>query len=352
MKKIIFSLVLFCYFTPHLAAESFISSIKPKVKQPTKVMVLGTMHLRGAKQPLPFNALAPVLDKFQHFRPDAIAVETLRPFDISVMTIEPQSYQSVLSQFVGDNFMSMSEKIKESLNQTDFELKRSLTSLLSSKLFTDKWHNEVILHAIAAKHKATALLHYGYLKDRARELPVEVEEYLSNAYQSNNEIKLLAVNLAMRNKLVELSPIDDHLDKDQYSAVMTELAPSFKNSAYVKTLAHSEYVQKPIKLLKDAVNTGDWVTLYQWMNSKSFQQQVINIEWRSFIDQDMPVKPSLARIALWEVRNLNMISNIMREVTNNIGGNIVVIVGANHKVFFEAYLNNMIGVELVQFNEL
>ena len=104
-------------------------------------------------------------------------------------------------------------------------------------------------------------------------------------------------------------------------------------------------------LAAEAEKTGDWLPLYTWMNSEEYVSQTLDKEWRMFINKDLDVDPALARVALWEVRNLNMASNIMRVVAKNIGGNIVIIVGASHKAFLEQYLGSMLGVSIVQFKD-
>ena len=130
---------------------------------------------------------------------------------------------------------------------------------------------------------------------------------------------------------------------------MTALAPAMQDSPLVDKLMQSDYINKIRNLIKTSAEQQDWLATYQWMNSQAYQQQVLDVEWRLFISDDMPQKPSLARLALWDVRNLNMVSHIMRVVARYPGENILVIVGANHKLFIENHLSNMLAVELQQF---
>lgn len=340
-----------CAFAAH-AKQSLIQEVKPYSKKPTKVMILASAHLRAIKEPITFADMGSVVGKLDKFSPDAIAIEALRPSDILAMQMNSQAYESVVNQFVGQEFIELSEQIQQQLSLTAIEARIELTKHLDKQLFDQVWHEQAVKLAIASYEKHTALLHYAYLQSSKAALAQPIEAYLAKLFNSNNEIKLIAINVAMKHKHVRLYPMDDHLDKDQYLALMPKLMPSMKKSEAAKKIGASEYVTKIKTLMKQGAETKDWDTLYRWLNGGEYQRQVLNDEWRLFLDKDLAVEPALARVALWEVRNLNMVSNIMRLVADNVGGEVLVIVGANHKVFFESYLRNMIGVEVVQYNEL
>ena len=49
----------------------------------------------------------------------------------------------------------------------------------------------------------------------------------------------------------------------------------------------------------------------------------------------------------WQARNLRMTALIMTAATTEPGGRVLSIVGASHKPYFEAYLDQMHDVEIV-----
>jgi pheromone shutdown protein TraB len=53
------------------------------------------------------------------------------------------------------------------------------------------------------------------------------------------------------------------------------------------------------------------------------------------------------RMAAWEVRNLRMVANIREAMARHPGGRVLVIVGAGHKPWFEAYLALLPDIRLV-----
>jgi len=353
--KCISTILMFVLLSPNIvSAEQPIQDLKEKVKLTTDVMVLATVHLRATKESLNKDSLAPIVSKLKKYSPTAIAIEALRPADIISMIHGADEYNSVLSQFVGDTFLILANQEQKSLALTPNQAMRKMNVLVTSASIVNEQREEIIRLAVAAYDKNTALLHWQYLAGTftTTKLSSALRFYLKELSSKNNEVNQIAISLAIKSGVNRLYPIDDHLDKDIYPEVIEDLMPFFKESTSISDLRKSEYVTKPMKLQKQAVKTGNWLALYSWINSEAYKAQVINDEWRLFVDEDFPVKSSLARLALWEVRNLNMVSNIMRVVAKNIGGKIVIVVGANHKVFFEDYLSRMIGVNLVQFNDI
>ncbi|MGB0899161.1 MAG: DUF5694 domain-containing protein [Psychrobium sp.] len=354
MKQLLLIFALIGLLPKGVAAKaSTIEELKPLVKAKTQVMILATTHLRAVKSPLTFDDLAPVVKKLNAFSPTAIAVESLRPIDILTMELQGEAYTQVLSQFIGRDFLDLSVDVRKSLQISAIEAMNELNESLDKKSFTNAWHQQVLRLATAANDKSTALLHYAYLSTESKpdmsKLSEPLIEYFEALFERNNEIKLLAINLALKLKLAKLESIDDHLDKDQYMSLVPKLIPSFKKSTYIDELKNSDYVKKPMQLTQKATENGDWLALYEWINNEPYQAQVINTEWRAFVDKDLDSVPAIARIALWEVRNLNMVSHIMRVVSDHSGEKVLVIVGASHKRFFDEYLSRMIGVEVINF---
>lgn len=331
-----------------------IQGLRQKVKLPTDVMVLGTMHLAVIQEPLSEDSLSSLIVKLKGFQPTAIAIEALRPADIIAMAHGVDEYRQTLEQFVGETALSLAKEEQKALGVTPAQAISQRNRLLTSNSFSLEQREKLIRLAVAAYDINTAILHWQYhpkpYSDAKLSLPLQ--EYLKKRASRNNEINQIAVVLAIQCGLNRLYPIDDQLDKDLYPEVIGRLMESFSKSKYTKLLRESEYVTKPQALMAQAVKSGDWLPLYTWLNSEEYKAQVVNQEWRTFLDKDLAVKPSLERIALWEIRNLNMASHIMRVVAQNIGGKIIVIVGSNHRVFFEDYLSRMIGVNLVSFDTI
>ncbi|QSX38346.1 DUF5694 domain-containing protein [Shewanella sedimentimangrovi] len=335
-------------------ATGEIAGLDARVKNKTDVMVFGTAHLAGIKEDLSSGPLAPVLQRLEQYQPTAIAVESLRPQDIATMIAGQENYQDVLKTFVGEKLISLAQKEQDKLKVTTTEAIGKLNKLLAEPEPTDSQRVDIIRFAIAGFSRDTAALQWKYLGESTATdaIDPELRDYLNKTTSNNNEVNVIASALALKLKLNRLYPIDDHLDKDMYQGVVEKLMPSYETSKYAAELGNSDYIKKPETLKKQASQTGDWLPLFTWYNSNAYKAEVIDKEWSLFVDKDLDPAAGAARIALWEVRNLNMASNIMRVVADHVGERVVIVVGSNHKVFLEQYLSNMIGVNLVQFNDL
>lgn len=346
------ALVLWCCVGNAGAGE--IQSLQEKRQVKTQVMVLGSAHLKTIDTPIAPKSLSPVLQVLERYGPTAIAVEALRPVDILFMIQAASDYRPVLKQFVGSTLMTLAEAEQTALKLNPYEAISLLRPLLKNDIATVSERVTVIRMAIAGYNLPTALLHWQYLNDAQATglLPESLSQYLSEKAGQNNETILVAAELARTLGLKQLYPIDDHRDKDLYPEVVSELMDSYQNSQAAQGFANSEYVNKPERLKAQAVESGNWLPLFQWMNSDTYNEQVLSQEWSLFVDKDLAPAAAMARMTLWEIRNLNMASNINRVIAEHIGGKVMVVVGGSHKVFLEQYLANMIGVELVQFNQL
>ncbi|MEZ9594972.1 DUF5694 domain-containing protein [Shewanella sp. 10N.261.52.F9] len=334
-------------------AEQYIQNLNAKARLKTDVMVLGSTHLNTIKGELNKDDFIPIIQMLETFNPTAIAVESLRAEDIITMLNGSNEYQAVLSQFVGDTFLSLAKKEQKALGVSANDAIKKMNELLTKKQFDQQQRIEIIRLAVAGYNRDTAALNWSLLDTKSinDSLSKELQIFLQKQTNSNNEINVIGLELAERLNLNRVYPIDDHLDKDMYSKVVHELMPSYQKSTFWAEFRTSEYITKPEKLKSQALETGNWLPMFYWFNSEEYQSDVINKEWLGFIDKDLEPKSALARVALWEIRNLNMASNIMRVVADHVGGKLVIIIGANHKVFLEQYLSNMTGVNIVQFED-
>jgi hypothetical protein len=65
------------------------------------------------------------------------------------------------------------------------------------------------------------------------------------------------------------------------------------------------------------------------------------------LNRQSPNQVGRFRVALWEARNLRMVANIRDVAARHPGGRVLVIVGSAHKPWFDAYLDMMVDVEVI-----
>lgn len=80
------------------------------------------------------------------------------------------------------------------------------------------------------------------------------------------------------------------------------------------------------------------------MNSLEYEVRDMELQWNLWFRTKLQSGLDRSRMALWEVRNLNISSHIRRATALHPGERLLVIVGASHKPFLETYLNQMVDI--------
>lgn len=92
--------------------------------------------------------------------------------------------------------------------------------------------------------------------------------------------------------------------------------------------------------------------MYRFVNEERRADAGIEMQWEAMLRANLPKRSGEPRVALWETRNLHMAGHIRRMASQVPGGRVLVIVGAAHKPFFEAYLRQMMGVKVLRTSEV
>ena len=92
--------------------------------------------------------------------------------------------------------------------------------------------------------------------------------------------------------------------------------------------------------------------LYRWMNSPKYGLADLDAQWHLFLRSSLPSGFDRERAALWEARNLAIAANIRRITAAKPGQRALVIIGASHKTFLDAYLSQMMDLDVVQAEDV
>jgi hypothetical protein len=94
------------------------------------------------------------------------------------------------------------------------------------------------------------------------------------------------------------------------------------------------------------------MAMYRALNTPSQARVIYDSDFGAALEETSPQQFGRGYVAYWETRNLRMASNI-RDVIGNLPGNrTLVIVGASHKWYLEAYLNQMHDVRIVASDQV
>ena len=89
------------------------------------------------------------------------------------------------------------------------------------------------------------------------------------------------------------------------------------------------------------------MNLYRYFNNPAKLRAFIAADFGGGIKHATPELYGRQYVAWWETRNLRMVANIRSAFANQPGAKVLSVVGSSHKPYFDAYLNMMHEVQLV-----
>ncbi|SMO84338.1 DUF5694 domain-containing protein [Fodinibius sediminis] len=326
-------------------------------KSNTEVLVLATPHLRQIEYSLSPNMLDSLINVLENYAPDIIGIEALPGTQISEMRRRGGVYQSVVNRFA-DKQLNHGNKAREMLNLSWNKADDKANALLKytrlSQTVADSTRLNLVNHLLASYRLHTAALQWSYVdkKKRLKQSTVSRESaiFLNELLESEDEISSISLRLAHALNLQRLYPIDDHMEKDVLADIKTGLTRALDDST-VQTVKNAPYRRKYKQILKQGIEDRTLFPLYQYMNSSAYIKQDQNVQWRNtFLDSSNPFLRK--RLALWEVRNLNIAAHIRKASTEHTGGRLLVVIGASHKAFLDSYFNRLMGIEVLTLSDL
>lgn len=336
------------------ATESPVQSLKRRMEAPAEVLVLGTTHLGGLEGVTPSH-LDGLVDALSRYAPEAVVVEALPAHTIEAMQLQSDLHPEALDTFVGKRFLGLARENQQRLQLDAQGARKALGVECAAVLAATPAASERCMRLAAAAWDKpwTDYLAWRHSRQWPEErLPGALGERVAAQAASTNENALIGARLAYQFKLPRVHGMDDQPGADLYGPVFDALIPVLGSSkAYAEFKANARVVKEVEARTGQAIAAQDLLPLYRWVNSPEYSALTLDEEWRLFVDRDLPRAPGQARIALWDVRNLAMVSNILRVVSQHPGGRVLVIVGASHKPFFDDYLERSIGVRVRQLEE-
>jgi hypothetical protein len=172
----------------------------------------------------------------------------------------------------------------------------------------------------------------------------ELAGYLEGQITRKNETSLVAAQLAARSGLERVWSVDDQsfvgapVDEKASAAAV---ASAWDNSA---TKARTAAIAA---LYAEIGQPDGLLHLYRALNAPSAAAQAYQSDWGAALTEPSEQAYGRRYVAYWETRNLRMVANIREVLGRAPGTRLVAIVGASHKPYYEAYLNQMRDVTLV-----
>ncbi len=336
-----------------------LAAIQP-VQARTRVLVLGTFHLREiAKQfqPAMLDRLLPVL---QRFRPGAICVETLPGARVRELDLRRDAgplYADILSSFANGH-QKLGKPACALLNTTPEKASVKVRELLAAARAAGPGKTSpgdratLALWMLAAYDPSSAALQWSYLDEAARKaqkaVPADLAEQLDSELAQVNEVPAIAVRLARTLGLETLEPVDDFEDPDAYAVIDAQLEKDFTGNAQLTAVSKAPVYLEKASRLQECTRTGDLLPVFALLNSARFAAADVDAQWGVFLRTHFASGTDRTRLGLWENRNLKIAARIRAVAALHPGGRVLVIYGAAHRPFLEAYLSKMADIDVVE----
>ena len=341
--------VAFSAMTVQAAAPGFDPrTLKEIAGPPNEVMVLGTPHLSGWPEDFDARALGPLIDRLAAWKPQSIAVESLSGLQCDALRRYPKRWTESVDSYCVDTAPA---QVATGLDvpAANAAAEKLLAAWPAQPVPTDRRRLAALF--LAAGEQGSALVQWLRLAPGERHagegLDTALVARLEMLRTRRNETYLIAAPLAARLGLERLEPMDDHSADRPYRNAGEEkgagaaLMKAWDNPATARREAADAALQSGIR-------TGAGVlALYRDYNAPGQAQIIYGSDFGAALKEPSPERFGRGYAGYWEVRNLRMAANIRDVFAAAPGQRMLVIVGASHKFYLQAYLDMMHDVRLV-----
>lgn len=357
MKKILLSILFCLFFNPSFAfSKDDINSpadLKKYTNTPlTKVLNLGTAHLRQLPEGFKPEYLEPVLTRLKTYNPDIITIESISGQTCSLIV----KYKEIMDE--GIDYCKQYQIIVPlgfaatglDTAAAEVELYKALDKLPKDPSPIER--RKLVLLFLASGDQNSALVQWLSLKPNERivanGISQKIIDYFTIYQSKNNENINIAVKLAVDLRLNRVYPIDDHTaDFIQYRT-KDGFAEAIQNIWAMPSNLSEEYKN----LMGKTNSSSGMLENYRYYNAKTTSQKVLTGEWKLSLENNDANNFGRQYIAWYETRNLRMVSNIRSAIGNNPGAKVLNIVGFSHKPFYDEYMSMMMDIEIIDAQKI
>jgi hypothetical protein len=306
-----------------------------------QILVLGTVHL--SNMPKEFNpaALDGLLNRLAAFKPDIITIETESGEECDLAARHPAKYGADYCAKADAAQAATGLDTPAALAEIDKTLKAWPAQASPAQ------RRRLAALFLAANDRASAYVQWLQLPESERHagdsLHTALVELLAKTGKRNDESILVAARLAARLGLKQVHAVDNHTGDRIDVADIKGFVKSIEGAWAAGGAALKEREKQQDVLAKAA----DLLPLYRAVNDP----EDLRVRAEANIVPSMRAKspegyPQIW-VAGWEIRNLRMVANIRETFRERPGARVLTIVGATHKPWFDAWLGQLQGVDMV-----
>lgn len=311
-----------------------------------QVLVLGTVHLSG--MPAGFNsaALDGVLDRLAAFKPAIITIETESGEECDLAARHAAKYGRDYCPSTDAAKAATGLDIPAALAEVDKTLKAWPAQPSAAQ------RRRLASLFLAANDRASAYVQWLHLPQAERRagdgIDTALLELFAQIAKRNNENYLIGARLAARLGLQRVHAIDNHtgdrIDVPDMDAFGRSIGAAWAASdpAFKERLVQEGVLAK----------APDLLPLYRYVNMPRGLQLLAEANVTTALRAKSPEGYPQMWVAGWEIRNLRMVANIRETFRERPGARVLSIVGVSHKPWFDSWLGNLQGVDIVDAEEV
>lgn len=339
--------------TPGYAPDFHPEQLKgPPAGRPNEVLVLGSPHLSSLPKTFAADQLAPVLSRLAAWKPEVIAVEAVSGLQCDFMRRNPARYAESFDSYCVDTAPAQ-QATGLDVPAANAEAERLLAAWPATPSAAQRRHLAAVF--MAAGERNSAVVQWLRLPTAERiaadGLSAELVAYLDKRLQGRDESVLVAATLAARLGLERVWAVDDHTadsptPKEVEKAAGEAIMKAWDNP-YTKARADADEALQANIGKPDAM-----LAIYRGYNAPGTALQAYHSDFGAALVEPSPQAFGRGYVGYWETRNLRMVANIRDVLGQAPGKRLLAIVGASHKGYYEAYLNLMHDVQLVDAEQV
>lgn len=318
--------------------------------RPNEVLVVGSPHLSSLPSIFSPEMVEPLLQRLVRWRPTAVASENISGLQCDAMRRQRERQAEAVETYCYDP-AAAGNAVGLDVPAANAEAERMLANWPARP--TPAQRRRLALVFLAAGEPASATVQWFRLPTAERRidqgLTKDLMAYLQAQMTRKSETAFVAAQLAARSGLERVWSVDDQsfvgasVDEKAYGEA---IARAWDNPASKARIAANEALYAGIG------QPDGLLEMYRALNAPSLADQAYQSDWGAALTEPSEQAYGRRYVAYWETRNLRMVANIREVLGRAPGTRLVAIVGASHKPYYEAYLNQMRDVSLVDVRPL
>ena len=311
----------------------------------TQVLTIGSPHLRELPANFQRSMLSALIDKLAAYKPDIITHEGISGEGCDTLQRYAATYPGMFDTYcwgTDEARTATGLTVPEAMAQVEAVLKAWPTAPSAAQ----RRHLAALF--LAAGERSSARVQWLRLPASERRegdgIDGALRQILEPVDAKPNETMDVAVVLAARMGLERVYAVDDHSSDSIDARAGAGYFPAIEKIwAAADPAGRVEFAQRA----KALAGPADLLDLYRYLARPATQRQYVTIDMGAALKAGGPERFGRQYVAWYETRNLRMVANIRSAFGNRPGARVLNIVGASHKAYYDAYLDMMSDVQVV-----